>query len=1143
MDTKKTLKVLQPGVVRVFISSTFKDMREEREELVKFTFPELRKRCRERQVEFVDVDLRWGITDEQKAEGKVLPICLSEIEKCRPYFIGILGERYGWIKKDMDKTLLETWPWLREQKEKSVTELEILHGVLNDPNMEGLAFFYFRDPKSSNILETKLTKAHFYKPESDPNRLKLKALKDRIRESGYPVRENFPDARKLGKLVLDDLWEVISKKYPKDKLLSFTEREKQMHSAFARARTKFYIGREEYFKHLDRHVQEQGLPLVVVGESGSGKSALLANWAERYKKANPKDFVVLHFLGSSKDSTDYTFIIRRIIEEIWKKYPFESEEKPLEKDLPPLSETSGKISIDPHKLAEHFSTWIAKASARGRFILVLDGLDQLEDRDNAPELGWLPVYFPENVHIILSTLPGQSLDTIKRRNWPTFKVKNLNKEERKRFVVTYLSLFRKTLSPSKIDRIVSFNQTSNPIFLRIFLEELRIYGDHRTLKEKMDYYLQAATVDGIYKKILARYETDYERDRPGLVRDVLSFIWASRHGLSEKELLELLASDKRPLPAAYWSPLFLTLEESLVNRSGLLNFFHDYLRKAIEDRYLQTSEARINAHLRLADYFIKKELDDRKTDELPWQLTKAEDWPRLQACIASLDILLKLVVESRHFELLSYWIALKNRSDMYQDYKNSLEAFISAGPEKQDIAFVCHSISSFLFEAGKYKESEYFLRKAIDLCEKELGFEHPTMLNIHSELTRILASYAVLFKDSIEMEQQLLKSYEKVLGPEHPSTVQTLINVAIGYQNIEDYDKAEQLFRRALDIREKILGPDHPKTVSILEGIASLLSTKGKLDEAEILVRQVLKRKENSSGTDHPDIASSLSILGELYRRKADYKSGESVFRRALAIREKRLGPDHPLTATSLNNLGVLFMAKHDFKKALKFHKKALKIREKVFGYDHPARSTSMCNIAMCLQAEGKYETSEKLLKEAIGIEEKIFGVESLRAVKFLNELALMLLNKGDYREAGELFRRVLAVNLELLGNNHPDTASSQHSLGIVLFHLKHYEESEMYYYKALETRTQIFGKEHPDTATSLHNLAKLLYVQGDIKKAAPMMLDSVKIYVKTLGWNHPWTITALNSLSGLAHKLQIEGDKESSSELFKFLKDFKKNQ
>ncbi len=44
--------------VSIFISSTFRDMHAEREGLVKYTFPELRKRCRERGVELLDVDLR-----------------------------------------------------------------------------------------------------------------------------------------------------------------------------------------------------------------------------------------------------------------------------------------------------------------------------------------------------------------------------------------------------------------------------------------------------------------------------------------------------------------------------------------------------------------------------------------------------------------------------------------------------------------------------------------------------------------------------------------------------------------------------------------------------------------------------------------------------------------------------------------------------------------------------------------------------------------------------------------------------------------------------------------------------------------------------------------------------------------------------
>lgn len=81
----------QERVIRVFISSTFRDMFAEREELVKYVFPQLRKLCEQRSVTCSEIDLRWGIPNEETAEGKVLPICLREIQRCRPYFIGLLG--------------------------------------------------------------------------------------------------------------------------------------------------------------------------------------------------------------------------------------------------------------------------------------------------------------------------------------------------------------------------------------------------------------------------------------------------------------------------------------------------------------------------------------------------------------------------------------------------------------------------------------------------------------------------------------------------------------------------------------------------------------------------------------------------------------------------------------------------------------------------------------------------------------------------------------------------------------------------------------------------------------------------------------------------------------------------------------------
>ena len=121
--------------IRVFISSTFRDMIEERDELMTHTWPALRQLCQERQVELVEVDLRWGIAESQSTRRETLKLCLDEIRACRPFFIGLLGERYGWTPGDDAFTadLQEEQPWLAGLRGKSVTELEILHGVLNNP--------------------------------------------------------------------------------------------------------------------------------------------------------------------------------------------------------------------------------------------------------------------------------------------------------------------------------------------------------------------------------------------------------------------------------------------------------------------------------------------------------------------------------------------------------------------------------------------------------------------------------------------------------------------------------------------------------------------------------------------------------------------------------------------------------------------------------------------------------------------------------------------------------------------------------------------------------------------------------------------------------------------------------------------------
>src|ERR1019366_9775030 len=86
---------------RVFVSSTFEDLKEERNALQREVFPKLAKLCEEHGARFQAIDLRWGVRDEAGLDQKTMEICLAEIERCKktnlkPNFIVLLGDRYGW---------------------------------------------------------------------------------------------------------------------------------------------------------------------------------------------------------------------------------------------------------------------------------------------------------------------------------------------------------------------------------------------------------------------------------------------------------------------------------------------------------------------------------------------------------------------------------------------------------------------------------------------------------------------------------------------------------------------------------------------------------------------------------------------------------------------------------------------------------------------------------------------------------------------------------------------------------------------------------------------------------------------------------------------------------------------------------------
>lgn len=615
--------------IRVFLSSTFRDMQAEREELVKQVLPEVRAACEARGVAFSEVDLRWGVSDEQKAEGAVLPICLAEIERSRPYFIGMLGDRYGWVPDELPGDLTDQLGWLGDDSGRSVTELEILHGVLREPDAAGFAFFYLRD---AAYLDTVPAEAREELVEaSEEGRRRLAELKDRVRASGHPC-QTYADPRALGALVRADLLALLDRRFPADEVPDRWARARADHAAYGAARHGVHVDRPDQLAALDAWAGADGPPLLVAAPPGGGASALVTRWADRWADAHPDDLVVVHHVEATGDSADWAAATERLVAE-----------------LTPGAETKAPESPAAARTAVATAATAATVAGAGgrRVVLVLDGLAALADRDAAPDLAWLPTELPAGVRVVATgpLAPSRAADAAIARGWTVHEVPALTDGERRAVTELVLAQGAKALDRVHVDTLVAAPATGRPSYLRTVLDELRQHGDHFTLGEVLARLLAAPDLDALLGLLLDRWQHDFERDRPGLVGEALALLAAARHGLTEAELLDLLADPASggPLPHAVWSPFHLAAEAHLVRRSGVLAPANASVRWAIEQRWLASPEAAQAVHARLAASFgAAAAAGPRVLDELPWACAGAGEWDRLVGCLADGPFLLAL---------------------------------------------------------------------------------------------------------------------------------------------------------------------------------------------------------------------------------------------------------------------------------------------------------------------------------------------------------------------------------------------------------------------------------------------------------------------------------------------------------------------
>ena len=241
-----------------------------------------------------------------------------------------------------------------------------------------------------------------------------------------------------------------------------------------------------------------------------------------------------------------------------------------------------------------------------------------------------------------------------------------------------------------------------------------MFGVRSELDERIGLYLQAETIPELYQRILVRWEQDYDRERPNLVRDAASIIWAARRGVKEQELLEMLRGEHElHLPQSTWSPLHLAMDASLVNRSGLITFSHDYLRQAVRSRYLATQEQRSRAHLWIIFHLTNGgttfDIGQCEIEEIPWQAMKSQVWEMLDSFLRMTN-LLKSLGRDNHEQIEEYWAELERSSThrMVDTYRRQIE-----NPSAEEDWEFLYCLERLLKGAGHLKEAAAIIQDLI----------------------------------------------------------------------------------------------------------------------------------------------------------------------------------------------------------------------------------------------------------------------------------------------------------------------------------------------------------------------------------------------------------------------------------------------
>jgi len=359
--------------------------------------------------------------------------------------------------------------------------------------------------------------------------------------------------------------------------------------------------------------------------------------------------------------------------------------------------------------------------------------------------------------------------------------------------------------------------------------------------------------------------------------------------------------------------------------------------------------------------------------------------------------------------------------DVLDVASDKIEEASQSGGRFADKPLIEASIRATLGETylklGEYPSAEPHLERASELYRRELGEEHPNLLDSMNDLGRLYNDQGRY--DEVEpLYVKTLEIRKRVLGAEHPNTLDSMNNLAILYDNQGRYDEAEPLYVKTLEIRKRVLGAEHPNTLDSMNNLALLYAIQGRYDEAESLYVKTLEISKRVLGEKHPDTLGSMGNLAVVYKDQGRYDEAEPLYLKTLEIMKRVLGEEHPNTVRSMHNLAVLYDDQDRYDQAEPLYVEALEIKQRVLGEEHPTTLFSMFNLAELYVRQERFEEAEALQTQAVNASRRVWPEGTWYIGLFLGSHGETLGKLHRYRAAEEALEEAYEI---LMGSVGPE--------------------------------------------------------------------------------------------------------------------------